>query len=308
MLKKISIRKIMLSSLALLAMLLIYIIPENNSLNVQKQLEYVNYNVDSSPIFLLDKNSYIALTSTALNDTNVVDKARQLIKILTIGGMESKLPSGFSAIIPPNTEILSLSYEKGLIKIDFSKDLLDIRKESEEKMIEAIVYTLTSIEGVEKIIIYVEGDILTKLPKSKINLPSTLDKSFGINKEFNLTNTKNIQDVTIYYINEVSGNYYYVPVTKYINDTNNKIDIIINELSNNVNNNLMSFLDENTKLVSSTIKDNNMYLDFNENIVSDLKNNISKEILDTVSLSVHANYDINNVIFNVNGKKIYEVQ
>lgn len=308
MLKKISIRKIMLSSLALFAMLLIYIIPENNSLNIQKQLEYVNYNVDSSPIFLLDKNSYIALTSTALNDTNVVDKARQLIKVLTIGGMESKLPSGFSAIIPPNTEILSLSYENGLIKIDFSKDLLDIKKESEEKMIEAIVYTLTSIEGVEKIIIYVEGDILTKLPKSKINLPSTLDKSFGINKEFNLTNTKNIQDVTIYYINEVSDNYYYVPVTKYINDTNNKIDIIINELSNNVNNNLMSFLDENTKLVSSTIKDNNMYLDFNENIVSDLKNNISKEILDTISLSVHANYDINNVIFNVNGKKIYEVQ
>lgn len=308
MLKKISIRKIMLSSLALFAMLLIYIIPENNSLNIQKQLEYVNYNVDSSPIFLLDKNSYIALTSTALNDTNVVDKARQLIKVLTIGGMESKLPSGFSAIIPPNTEILSLSYEKGLIKIDFSKDLLDIKKESEEKMIEAIVYTLTSIESVEKIIIYVEGDILTKLPKSKINLPSTLDKSFGINKEFNLTNTKNIQDVTIYYINEVSDNYYYVPVTKYINDTNKKIDIIINELSNNVNNNLMSFLDENTKLVSSTIKDNNMYLDFNENIVSDLKNNISKEILDTISLSVHANYDINNVIFNVNGKKIYEVQ
>lgn len=308
MLKKISIRKIMLSSLALFAMLLIYIIPENNSLNIQKQLEYVNYNVDSSPIFLLDKNSYIALTSTALNDTNVVDKARQLIKVLTIGGMESKLPSGFSAIIPPNTEILSLSYENGLIKIDFSKDLLDIKKESEEKMIEAIVYTLTSIESVEKIIIYVEGDILTKLPKSKINLPSTLDKSFGINKEFNLTNTKNIQDVTIYYINEVSDNYYYVPVTKYINDTNNKIDIIINELSNNVNNNLMSFLDENTKLVSSTIKDNNMYLDFNENIVSDLKNNISKEILDTISLSVHANYDINNVIFNVNGKKIYEVQ
>ncbi len=308
MLKKISIRKIILSSLALLAMLLIYIIPENNSLNVQKQLEYVNYNVDSSPIFLLDKNSYIALTSTALNDTNVADKARQLIKILTIGGMESKLPSGFSAIIPPNTEILSLSYENGLIKIDFSKDLLDIKKESEEKMIEAIVYTLTSIEGVEKIIIYVEGDILTKLPKSKINLPSTLDKSFGINKEFNLTNTKNIQDVTIYYINEVSGNYYYVPVTKYINDTNNKIDIIINELSNNVNNNLMSFLDENTKLISSTIKDNNMYLDFNENIVSNLKNNISKGILDTVSLSVRANYDVNNVIFNVNGKKINEVQ
>lgn len=307
MLKKISIRKIVLSSLALFAMFLIYIIPENNNLDVKNQLEYVNYNVDSSPIFLLDKNSYVALTSAALNDTNIIDKAKQLIKILTIGGMESKLPSGFSAIIPPNTEVLSLNYENGLIKIDFSKDILDVKKENEEKMIEAIVYTLTSIESVEKIIIYVEGDILTKLPKSKINLPSTLDKSFGINKQFNLTNTKNIQDVTIYYINEVSGNYYYVPVTKYVNDTNNKIDIIINELSNNVNNNLMSFLDENTKLVSSEIKDNNMYLNFNDKIFSDLKNNISNEILDTVSLSVRANYDVDSVVFNVDGKKLYEI-
>ncbi len=307
MLKKISIRKIVLSSLALFAMFLIYIIPENNNLDVKNQLEYVNYNVDSSPIFLLDKNSYVALTSTALNDTNIIDKAKQLIKILTIGGMESKIPSGFSAIIPPNTEVLSLGYENGLIKIDFSKDILDVKKENEEKMIEAIVYTLTSIENVEKIIIYVEGDILTKLPKSKINLPSTLDKSFGINKQFDLTNTKNIQDVTIYYINEVSGNYYYVPVTKYVNDNNNKIDIMINELSNNVNNNLMSFLDENTKLVSSEIKDNNMYLNFNDKIFSDLKNNISKEILDTVSLSVRANYDVDSVVFNVDGKKVYEI-
>ena len=51
-------------------------------------------------------------------------------------------------------------------------------------MIEAIVYTLTSIDQVDKVIIYVEGDILTKLPKTKINLPSTLDRTFGINKEF----------------------------------------------------------------------------------------------------------------------------
>ena len=33
---------------------------------------------------------------------------------------------------------------------------------SGEKMVEALVYTLTSIEKVDKIILYVEGDILTK--------------------------------------------------------------------------------------------------------------------------------------------------
>ena len=311
MLKKISIRKIMLSSLALFAMFLIYIIPSNEkTLDIKEELEYVNTNIESSPIFLMDQNSYVALTSVAVNDTNIENKARQLIKVLTIGGMDSKIPSGFSAIIPPNTEILSLSYEEGLIKVDFSKDLLDVSKDLEEKMVESIVYTLNSIDGVDKVIIYVEGDILTKLPKTKINLPSTLDKSFGINKEFDLTSTKDITDVTIYYINQISDNYYYVPVTKYINDDRDKASIIIDELASNFdyNKNLMSFLNDGTKLVSSEIQDGNMYLQFNEDILNDaVGEDISKETLDMISLSIGANYDVKEVVFNVGDRELYKI-
>lgn len=311
MLKRISIRKIILSSLALFAMLLIYLIPSNeDTLKIKEELEYVNNNINSSEVFLMDKNSYVALTEVAVNDSSIENKARELIKILTIGGMDSKIPSGFSAIIPPNTEVLSLSYENNLIKVDFSKDILNIEEKLEEKMIEAIVYTLTSIDKVDKVIIYVEGDILTKLPKTKINLPSTLDKSFGINKEFDLTSTKDITDVTIYYINQINENYYYVPVTKYVNDTRDKTDIIIDELSNNFdyNKNLMSFLNEDTKLVSSEIKDNNMYLNFNDEILnSNLNENISEETLKMISLSVSANYNVQEVIFNISGKELYKI-
>lgn len=311
MLKKISIRKIVLSSLALFAMFLIYIIPANEkTLDIKEELEYVNTNIESSPIFLMDQNSYVALTSVAVNDTNIENKAKQLIKVLTIGGMDSKIPSGFSAIIPPNTEVLSLSYENGIIKVDFSKDILNISEKLEEKMVEAIVYTLTSIDKVEGVIIYVEGDILTKLRKTKINLPSTLDKTFGINKEFDLTSTKDITDVTIYYINQISDNYYYVPVTKYINDDRDKASIIIDELSSNFspNKNLMSFLNDGTKLVSSSVKDGNMYLNFNEDILnSSVSEEISKETLDMISLSIGANYEVKEVVFNVLDKELYKV-
>ena len=311
MLKKISIRKIILSSLALFAMFLIYIIPANeNTLDIKEELEYVNTEIESSPIFLMDKNSYVALTSVAVNDTNIENKARQLIKILTVGGMDSKIPSGFSAIIPPNTEVLSLSYENGLIKVDFSKELLNVSEKLEEKMVESIVYTLTSIDKVDKVIIYVEGDILTKLPKTKINLPSTLDKTFGINKEFDLTSTKDITDVTIYYINQISDNYYYVPVTKYVNDDRDKASIIIDELSSNFNpnKNLMSFLNDGTKLVSSTLKDGQMQLNFNEDILNDsVSEDISKETLQMISLSIGANYEVKEIVFNVGDKELYKI-
>ena len=311
MLKKISIRKIVLSSLALFAMFLIYIIPANeNTLDIKEELDYVNTIVESSPIFLMDQNSYVALTSVAVNDTSIENKARQLIRVLTIGGMDSKIPSGFSAIIPPNTEILSLSYENGIIKVDFSKDLLNISENLEEKLVESIVYTLTSIDKVNGVIIYVEGDILTKLPKTKINLPSTLDKTFGINKEFDLTSTKDITDVTIYYINQISDNYYYVPVTKYVNDNRDKASIIIDELSSNFNpnKNLMSFLNGGTKLVSSIVKDGKMQLNFNEEILnSSVSEDISKETLDMITLSIGANYDVKEVVFNVGDRKLYEI-
>ena len=312
MLKKISIRKIVLSSLALFAMFLIYIIPANEGrLDIKEELEYVNTNIESSPIFLMDKNSYVALTSVAVTDANIENKARQLLKVLTIGGMDSKIPSGFSAIIPPNTEVLSLSYEDGLIKVNFSKDLLNVSEELEEKLVESIVYTLTSIDKVDKVIIYVEGDILTKLPKTKINLPSTLDKTFGINKEFDLTSTKDITDVTIYYINQISDNYYYVPVTKYVNDSRDKASIIIDELSKNFdfNKNLMSFLNEGTVLVSSTVKDGQMMLNFNEEILNNsVSEDISKETLDTISLSMGANYEIKEVVFNVGDRELYKIE
>ena len=297
MLKKISIRKITLSSIALFAIMLLYLIPSNEKLKVKQELEYVGKEIEGTDIFLMDKNSYVALTNVPVTEKDIEKRARELIKILTVGGMDSKVPSGFSAILPPDTEVLNITYDHDVLKINFSKDLLDIDKKLEEKMIEALVYTLTSIEKVDKIIIYVEGDILTKLPKTKINLPATLDRSFGINKEFNLTSTKDITDVTVYYINQINDNYYYVPVTKYLNDDREKIDIIIEELSVGLNPNkkLKSYLSDEVEIVSKNINEKSVSLDFKEN-----ENNKERiENIDkTVALSVCETYKIEGVELN----------
>ena len=309
MLKSFSIRKIGLSSAALFALLLIYLMPGNSQkLETHESLEYVDSSANTSPIFLLDKNSYVALTDVVLSDEKIENRARELLSILTVGGSDGKIPSGFSAIIPPDTRVLSLSYEKGLIKVDFSSDLLDVDDEREEKMIEAIVYTLTSIDDVNKVIIYVEGEILTKLPKSKINLPSTLDRTFGINKEYNFTKAANINDVTIYYVNEMNSKYYYVPVTKYLNDGRDKITIIIDELATNYNNQkLMSFLNSETKLVSSSIDNGIMSLDFNSYLFDDInKEKILEEVIYTICLSAYDNYDVKEVVLKVDNKEIYK--
>ena len=312
MLKRKIINKIIVASSALFALFLIYLIPneEVKELKVPQNLEYINLDVNTNSIFLLDDNNYLGKALVVINSVEVEDKAKELLEVLINGGVgESRIPSGFRAILPSETKILSTQYKDNLIKIDFSKDLLNISKELEEKMVEAIVYTLTTIDEIDKVIIYVEGEILTKLPQTNINLPSTLDRNFGINKESNLTNTKDINQVTVYYINKYNDNTYYVPVTKYLNSNRDKISVIIDELtsSTSYNGNLMSYLNNNTKLLAVEEKSDIMELTFNSYIFDDIENkDILEEVIYTICLSIKDNYDVNEVVFDYEDEEIYK--
>lgn len=314
MIKKILTRKFLITTMALFALLLIYLIPKSNDYtlydDLEQQLEYTNKEIITNVIYLLDSYNYLGRTKVVINNNNdtIEKQAKELIEVLIEGGGgESKIPSGFKAVLPMDTKILSLKYENNLLKINFSKELLDVKEELEEKMIEAIVYTLTSIEDVKNIIIYVEGDILNYLPKTKINLPSTLNRQFGINKNYDLHSYKDVNQVTIYYVNKYNNDYYYVPVTKYVNDEQDKIQIIIKELSTNhvYNSNLMSFLSSGTKLLSTIKTDELMQLSFNNLIFSDrINERIDEEVIYTILLSIKDNYDVKEVVIEVDNKEV----
>jgi len=303
MLKKKMIRKIIVATSALFALLLLYLIPNDDvdsNLEINQNLEYLELDVVTNSIYLLDNYNYLGKAEVVVNSKTIEQKVKELVEVLISGGNgENKIPNGFKSIIPSETKILSVKYEDKLIKIDFSKDLLDTNKDLEEKIIEALVYTITSVEDIEKLIIYVEGNILTKLPQTGINLPSTLDRNFGINKTFDFTKTNDIKQVTVYYLNEHNDNYYYVPVTKYLNDNREKIKIIIDELStsNAYNTNLLSYLNSNTELLAIEEQPNILELTFNSYIFSDVDNkDILEEVIYTICLSIKDNYDVDEVV------------
>lgn len=317
MLKRMLSRKVLISTAALFALFLIYLIPKDTNYSLQnkipQELEYVNKEVATATIYLLDKSGLLGKTSVVISNAatkKVEQKAKELVEVLIKGGIgEDKIPNGFQPFLPSETKILSLKYDNGVIKLNFSKEVLEISQELEEKMVEAITYTLTSIEEVKDIVLYVEGDVLDQLPKSKINLPSTINRKFGINKEYDLNSYKNINQVTIYYISKHNDNYYYVPVTKYLNDNREKIRIIIDELSSNhiYNSNLMSFLNNNAKLLAFEQADDVLQLKFNSYIFNDeLEKTILEEVIYTICLSIGDNYDVKEVIFEVNDEEIYK--
>lgn len=310
MLKKMSIRKIIVATFTLVVLFILCLIDKNDK-EIEldtSNIEYIYTNMLDS-IYLLDKNDYVALTSITTCNCDIIDKSKDLVEGLIIDGKKSAIiPNGFRSIIPAGTSILDIKLDNKVLTINFSHELLDISKEYEEKMIESIVYTLTSIEGIDKVNIQVEGKELTKLPHSKKNIPTSIDKSYGINKVYDINNTKDIDSITLYYVNSYNDNKYYVPVTKYINnDSQDKIRVIIEQLSNSLTyeSNLMSYLSDNAKLLDYEISDRTIKLNFNNMILSDISsNNILEEVVYTIGYSINEAVDVDEVVFYVNDEKI----
>ena len=310
MLKKMSIRKIIMATFTLMVLLILCLIDKNDK-EIEldtSNIEYIYSNMLDS-IYLLDKNDYVALTSITTCDCNILDKSKDLLNGLIIDGAKSAIiPNGFRSIIPTGTSILDVKLDNKVLTVNFSKEILDISSEYEEAMIESIVYTLTSIEGIDKVNIQVEGKELTKLPHSKKNIPTSLDKSYGINKVYDINNTKDIDSITLYYVNSYNDNKYYVPVTKYINnDSQDKIKVIIEQLSNSLTyeSNLMSYLSDSAKLLDYEIDDKTIKLNFNNMILSDISsNNILEEVVYTIGYSINEVVDVDEVVFYVNNEKI----
>lgn len=309
MLRRMLYKKIMVATSILLVILMLYLIPSNKGeLEIEQRLEYV-YPNEVDTIYLLDNYDKVSRTMISVNKQNEISKAIDLLDGLTINGKkQDKLPNGFRGLLPVGTRVLDISLHDKILKIDFSKEFNNIKMEYEEKLIESLVYTLTDIDGVDKIEIFIEGVKLKELPNSKKLLPEYLDKGYGINKEYELTNLNDIDSYTIYYVMNYNDEVYYTPITKYINNQGqDKVKIIIDELATNLTyeSNLMSYLDSNIKLLDYEIVDKTIKLDFNEAILSNITSSkILEEVKYTIGLSLCDELEIEKVIFLVNNKEI----
>ncbi len=298
MIKRASLRRIMIATLALFILLIIYFFPTTTP--IKESLSYITK--DEMPIFLLDSMEYIARTSIIKESDDINDLIKEIIESLTIDSKKSSyVREGFKAIIPSNTKILDMKLEQEILTINFSKELLNVSNDNEEKMLEAIIYSLTELPEVKKICIFVEGEQLTKLPNSNQKLPLYLDRNYGVNKVYNFDSIKDTSKTTVYYLSKYNDYYYYVPVTKVSNENIEKAEIIIKELKSTpiYHTNLISYLAASTNLSNYELLENSISLSFDNNLIANINDKeMLEEVKYSIALSMKDSYDIDEVLFN----------
>ena len=298
-------RKLIISFLTLFVLTIVYLFPSEES--PKKNIIYKDVNYTN--VYLLNKDLLVETSIVSKATSNdIISNIKDILSSLTVNSEKSKyLDTNFKALIPEGTRILDVSLDKGLLKINFSKEILNIDASLEEKMIESIIYSLTKLDGIEKIMIFVEGEKLDSLPHSKKALPIELTKSYGINKVYDVNNIFTMDVLNLYYYINIDDNYHLVPVSIFTNNSDDKVEVIIEELKSSPihQSNLMSFLASNATLLDYEIKENTIKLEFSSYILDNFfSEKLIEEVKYAISASLGDTLGVKEVNFFVNGEKI----
>lgn len=251
---------------------------------------------DKEIIYTLNQDNYVSKTEVYVGKVfTLEDKIREKLEIMIKeNNKNALLPSYFKPILPENTKVLEVIVDDSLVKVYFSRELNNISDEQAEKMIEAIIYTITD-ENILGIEIYVDGKLLKYVPHTKKELPVILTKDFGINKKYEINSTNDIVKIVMTYFINCDDRLCEVPVTKYANDTREKLEIVFDDLSSSISDKQLISLLENVKLLNYKIT--------NKTITVNLNRDIDNDETDIIVSSIFNNYDVNKIVILVNNHK-----
>lgn len=265
---------------------------KEKTLRTNLEIEDITF-LSTNHVYLMNKNNLLVKTDIFIEEDTKEEQIKSIINYLTLDNQST--PTGLKGYIPENTKINNVVIDKKHVWIDFSKEFLN-NTEEESLIITGIVYSILDIEELEELSITVEEQYISGYEEK-------LTKKIGINKEYQLKSTNNIEKVVIYYIDLIDNNSYYVPITKYINDNREKVEIIVDELKSTSTYHVISYLNPEVELLDYKEETNTLFLNFNKAFLETNKT-IQQKTLNTIAYSIFDNYDVNLIIFEVENKEI----
>lgn len=196
---------------------------------------------DTVTVYLQDQHGYLAPMTLRLESEGSSASESALAAAETAVSWliddpkrQDQLPEGFTAVLQQGTRVESvkLDTETGTAAVDFAAPLPGMPAAAERKMLEAVVWSLTELPGIDKVKLSLAGKPIRSLPASQLPVDEVLTRGIGINVE----PTKGVQPsramgVTLYFsARSQNGDGYFVPVTRLIERTPDRMKAALSEL------------------------------------------------------------------------------
>lgn len=170
-------------------------------------------------LFLIDANGKVAPQTVELpKDESMAVAAQALEYLVKDGPVANVLPNGFQAVLPAGTEIAGVDLkDNGTLVVDVSKEFEDYDAKEELNILEAMTFTVTQFDSVDKMKLEINGYPQDEMPVNGTPIGDSYSRTNGIN----LTETDTVdlidsEAVTMYYPTEFNESEYFVPVTQHV--------------------------------------------------------------------------------------------
>ena len=282
------IRKLFYTALTTFTIIIVLTLVNFKSNTLRTNLELENLtDIKTNSLYLLNADNYLTKVDVFLEKDTPVNQVKNIINYLKVDN--KKITASYKGYIPSNTKIIESNIKDNILYLnlsdDFSKGNLDL-------IIPGLVRSILSIKSINRIDLKVMGKYIN-------NYNYLLDYKIPINISYNINNRKNIKEVLLYYLSKDNN---YIPVSKYVNDDREKIEIIIDELKDNKDEKLISYLNSNTKLLDYNEENDIIFLNFNNYLKDD--DDVLEYNLNEIAYSVFDNYNVSSVMFKINDNNL----
>jgi germination protein M len=265
-------------------------------------------NVMPTTVYAVNQNGFVVPLNIKIGKTEGVAKTTLQHMVKGSQGDAALIGTGLSNVLPKGTEIRALVIDKGLARVDFSKEVLNYdTKEEERAIVDAVVWTLTSFPNVEKVQLLVDGHVR---PTMKMGTPigDPISRESGINLQVMPdANPTNSTKLTLYFegANDKGNFTYLVPVTRLVTSAKdpNMVDLTLAELAKGPNAvGLDPVVMPSMKPLKTNVKDKTALLDFGDDFQAATSTSSGASMIHSIVLSVAANAKVEQVQFTVNGQ------
>lgn len=257
-------------------------------------------------LYLIDSNGMVAPQKFELPATDEV--ATQALEYLVKDGPVTQLlPNGFQAVLPAGTEILGLNLqEDGTMIVDVSSDFKNYKADEELEILQAMTYTLTQYDTVDKVKLWINGYPVNEMPVNGTPVSDGYTRANGINMvQTDTIDYLSTKPVTMFYPTAHDDLNYFVPVTQHIkmNDSN-EYESIVSALieGQTYNKNVMQVFNSSVSLTEAPkLEDGVLKLEFNDAILKDKKKaTIADNVIETLVRTLTENKEVEAVDVKVN--------
>jgi len=255
-------------------------------------------------LYLLSKEGLVVPQIVEL--PRVEEVAMQALEYLIDDGpVTNLLPNGFEAVLPAGTEVLGVNLdENGTLVVDLSEEFTEYDGAKERQIIEAMTYTLTQFESVDRIRLWINGYEQTEMPVNGMPIGNGYSRVNGINiMDVEGVDLMESEAVTLYYPTQLGSQFYHVPVTQHIEQGENLNHGIVEALLKgpSYESGLLHVFNPNIELLDvGELNEGVLSLEFTEEILADVNEAyIADEVIETIVLTLTDRPDISGVNFSV---------